>query len=278
MEYSDTGDAIEATGLSLTVLHIRGASPEAVEQTISEFFERDYHPQVLRLEGTYRAVLERATDPDLLALHRYLICRPHAASAWTPVIELSAPAEGLDVTLSSALDGATVYTTFVYSGITSGYHMARGGALVDTYRSDPLYWPADELSEDEIEAQRGHPERFSDLLPAGTTPEDFARIVLRPGWWEDYDAGRIAVGPLDAGPARHGGAPEVRPDNDAGEERWARGDDDAADEEERVDEVDRMRCLALALEVWSPSEYPFSQELEALPNAVVGPVIALAFA
>jgi hypothetical protein len=273
MEYLETDDANEAAGLSLTVLHVRDAAPEAVEQAITAFFERDDHPQVLRLEGTYRAVLERATDPDLLALHRYLICRPHADSIWTAVLELSAPAEELDVALSAALNGAAVYTTFVYGGVTCGYRMARGGALVDTYRSDPLYWPAEEMSNGEIEAQRGHPERFSDLLPAGTTPEDFARIVLRPGWWEDYDAGRVAVGPLQGRRSSAAHAEER-----TGEEARALGENDnAADEEERVDEVDRMRCLALALEVWGPSEYPFTQPLEALPNALVGPVIALAF-
>ena len=37
---------------------------------------------------------------------------------------------------------------------------------------------------------RGHPDRFADLLPSGTEAEDFARIVLRPGWWEEYDQPR----------------------------------------------------------------------------------------
>jgi len=45
-----------------------------------------------------------------------------------------------------------------------------------------------------------------------------------------------------------------------------------------VDEVDRMRCIGLALELWGPSEYPLAQEPEEIPNQVAGPAIALAFA
>jgi hypothetical protein len=44
-----------------------------------------------------------------------------------------------------------------------------------------------------------------------------------------------------------------------------------------VDEVDRMRCIGLALELWGPSEYPFAQELEDIANKDAGPTIALAF-
>ena len=49
------------------------------------------------------------------------------------------------------------------------------------------------------------------------------------------------------------------------------------DEEDLVDEVDRMRCIALALELWGPTEYPFGQELEEIPDKVLGPGIILAF-
>jgi hypothetical protein len=41
--------------------------------------------------------------------------------------------------------------------------------------------------------------------------------------------------------------------------------------------VDRMRCIALALELWGPTEYPFGQELEEIPNKAIGPGIILAF-
>ncbi|MGH2486623.1 MAG: hypothetical protein ACRDHE_11480, partial [Ktedonobacterales bacterium] len=99
---------------------------------------------------------------------------------------------------------------------------------------------------------RGQPERFADLLPTGTSPVDFARVVLQPGYWEQVGLSRGA------------------------------GDDpkseEADDGEEIVDEVDRMRCIALALELWGPEEYPFAGEPEDIPNATVGPAVALAFA
>jgi len=44
-----------------------------------------------------------------------------------------------------------------------------------------------------------------------------------------------------------------------------------------VDERDRMRCIALALELWSPTEYPLTQDLDDLANRTVGPGIILAF-
>jgi hypothetical protein len=101
---------------------------------------------------------------------------------------------------------------------------------------------------------RGRPERFADLLPQGTTPADFTRVVLAPGWWERHDAGS------DAAPA-----PTLSTD------------DDEDGEDELVDELDRMRCIALALELWSPDEYPLTQDLEDLPNKLIGPAIALAW-
>jgi hypothetical protein len=71
-------------------------------------------------------------------------------------------------------------------------------------------------------------------------------VVLSPGWWEEHD-GTAPTSGADA-------------------------------EVDLVDETDRMRCIALALELWGPSEYPFAQDLASLPNQVVGPVIAVAFA
>ncbi len=97
-----------------------------------------------------------------------------------------------------------------------------------------------------MEALRGRPERFADLLPAGTTAQDFARVVLAPGWWETHDAGAAGAAPDD-------------------------------DDDELVDELDRMRCIALAFELWSPDDYPLTQELEDLPNKLIGPAIALAW-
>jgi len=56
-----------------------------------------------------------------------------------------------------------------------------------------------------------------------------------------------------------------------------RPEPEPAHEEGLVDEVDRMRCIALALELWGPTEYPFGQELEDISNKEVGPGIILAF-
>jgi hypothetical protein len=235
-----------------TILHVQGATREAVEQALSTIFANEERPCALRLEGTFGAVLARATDPDLDAAYRYLICRPHPDSTWVPVLELGNRTEGLDVELSRALKGAAVFTTFAYDDGLSGYRLARAGELVDRYLSDPTYLATEDVPPDAIEAQRGHPERFADLLPAGTTPADFARIVLRPGWWEEYDAEQTS---------ESGGPPA----------------DIAEAEADLVDELDRMRCIALALELWGPTEYPFAGDLDELPNKSVGPAIALAF-
>jgi hypothetical protein len=108
-----------------------------------------------------------------------------------------------------------------------------------------------------VDALRGHPERFGDLLPAGTAPEAFVRVVLLPGWWEEHPAETVA-------PPR-GAAAEP-------------GDTESEEVDELVDEADRLRCIALALELWGPSEYPFAEELEEIPNQVAGPATALAFA
>lgn len=253
-----------AMSTTITVLHIQGQRPEAVEEALTAIFAGEERPRALRIEGTYSAVLARATDPDLAAGYRYLILRPHPSSTWTPVLELGNRTDGLDVELSRALDGAAVFTTYVYGDIVAGYRLARTGVLVDRYASDPTYstsngdeddaapsakTPADE--ERAIEGQRAHPERFADLLPAGTPPEDFARVVLLPGWWEAHDAAAPPDGTME---------------------------DTGDDEDELVDEPDRMRCIGLALELWAPDEYPFAQDPEDIPNAVAGPAIALAFA
>jgi hypothetical protein len=229
-----------------TILHAHGASPEAVEQALGAIFANEDRAATFRLEGTFRAVLNRLTDPDLEAAYRYLICRPHAPSLWTPVLELGNRTDGLEAELSRALGGVAIFTTFVYDDGLSGYRFARGGKLVDSYVSDPTYFASDDEPATDIEARRGHPERFADLLPAGTTSADFTRVVLSPGWWEEHD-GAGAAGGQDA-------------------------------EGDLVDETDRMRCIALALELWGPSDYPFAQDLASLPNQVVGPVIAVAFA
>jgi hypothetical protein len=228
-----------------TILHAHGASPEAVEQALGAIFAKEDRAATFRLEGTFRAVLGRLTDPELEAAYRYLICRPHAPSPWTPVLELGNRTDGLEAELSHALGGAPVFTTYVYDDGLSGYRFARGGKLLDSYVSDPTYFASDDEPEVDVESRRAHPERLASLLPAGTTAEDFARVVLNPGWWEEHD--RAMTGGAEA-------------------------------ESDLVDEADRMRCIALALELWGPAEYPFAQDLAALPNQVVGPVIALAFA
>src|SRR5689334_3650988 len=176
---------------AITVLHIKGHDPLAVEAALDAVFAAEERPRVLRLEGTYSAVLDRLTDSDLGGAYRYLILRPHDTSAWTPVLELGNRTEGLDVELSRRLDGAAVFTAFVYGDVVSGYRLARAGALVDTYFSDPTAVAeegdsAPETAPDadletapdaaDLEAARGHPDRFADLLPAGTTPGDFARV------------------------------------------------------------------------------------------------------
>lgn len=243
---------------SITVIHLQGYQPAAVEDALAAIFAREERSCVLRIEGTYSAVLARATDPDLAAGYRYLILRRHASSMWTPLLELGNRTDGLDVELSRALDGAPVFTTFVYGDVVSGYRLARGSSLVDYYASDPTY-AADDTGEDDeagaaiIEDARGHPERFADLLPAGMAPEDFARVVLRPGWWEAHDVTAVS--------------PSTTVEGAEGEE----------EEDEIVDEADRMRCIGLALELWAPDDYPFAQEPEDIPNAVAGPAIALAF-
>jgi hypothetical protein len=231
-----------------TILHAYGASPEAVEHALGAIFANEDRAATFRLEGTFRAVVGRLTDPELEAAYRYLICRPHDPSPWTPVLELGNRTDGLEAELSRALGGAAIFTIYVYDDGLSGYRFARGGKLLDSYVSDPTYFASEDATEAEVESRRAHPARLADLLPAGTMPEDFARVVLNPGWWEEHDQ-------LAAAPA---------------------GDADA--EGELVDETDRMRCIALALELWGPSDYPFSQDLAELPNQVIGPVIAVAFA
>jgi hypothetical protein len=248
-----------------TILHVYGHDADAVERALTNIFAAEDRMGVLRLEGTFSAVLARVTDPDLDAAYRYLICRPHDVSRWTPVLELGNRTEGLDVELSRTLDGAPVFSVFDYGEAVSGYRLARGGVQVDRYISDPTWLEDDEegneghqgnLSNEgnapapDLEALRGHPELFADLLPPDTAPEDFARIVLLPGWWEDYTAS-------------------------TGEESAA--EEIAAEEGEFVDERDRMRCIALALELWSPTEYPLTQDLDDIENKTTGPGIILAF-
>ena len=253
-----------------TVLHIQGRRPEEVEAALETIFAREERPRALRLQGTYSAVLNRALDENLDAGYRYLLLRPHEGSAWTVLLELGNRTEGLDRALSTELGGAVVVSTFAYGNAVSGYRVVRGGAQVDQYLSDPEYLAslraqetgqedgqetapgdvaAEALTPTDLEEARGHPERFAELLPAGTTAQNFTRVVLAPGWWEEQ-----------AG---------------SGAQTGAREDDE---DEELVDEADRMRCIGLALELWSPSDYPFAGELEEIPNQEVGPAIALAFA
>lgn len=249
--------------IATTIFHIQGRSPEQIEAALESVFAREERPRALRVEGSYTAVLARADDPALEADYRYLLLRPHGAGGWAPLLELGSRTEGLDVELSRALAGATIFTVYQYGEVVSGYRVTRAGEEVDHYSSDPTAFASTEDSGEgsdeagdelgagaetvDVETMRGRPERFADLLPADATPEEFTRVVLAPGWWERHDAG-------DEG-----------------------GVGDEGDEEELVDELDRMRCIALALELWSPDDYPLTQELEDLPNKLVGPAIALAW-
>ena len=236
---------------AITIFHIQGQEPDAIERALSGIFTREGREPAPRVEGTYSAVLERAADPEVEATYRYLLLRPRP-TGWTPLIELGLRADGLDVELSAALGGATVIAVFEYGAVVSGYRVTRAGAEVDRYLSEPVAFEGDALGSDaetpaltaeEIEALRGRPERFAELLPAGTLPEEFARVVLRPGWWEERDG--------------------------------TAADDD---EDDLVDEVDRARCIGLALELWSVDEYPLAGDLEDIPNHEAGPAIALGWA
>src|SRR5260221_416096 len=113
------------------------ALPEEVEHALAAVFAREERARALRLEGTYAAVLARAIDPELAASYAYVILRPHLAARWTPVLELGNRTEGLDVEISRLLGGCAVFTTFVYGDVVSGYRLARRGAEVDRYASDP---------------------------------------------------------------------------------------------------------------------------------------------
>jgi len=93
-------------------------------------------------------------------------------------------------------------------------------------------------------------------LPSSTSPADFARIVLEPGWWEQRAANVPTV------------AETQTPDEPS---------EEGAEDDELVDEEDRMRCIGLALELWAPTEYPFAGELEDIANRETGPALVLAF-
>jgi hypothetical protein len=247
---------------SITVLHVQGHSPSEVEQALESAFTSRQSQRRLRIEGTFSACLGRLTAQEDEASYLYMICRPPHDSSWTPILEVGSRSVGLEVELSRSLGGCPVFTVFVYGDadgdLISGYRLARHGSYIDRYTSDPsaLFAPpeAGAPAESTYEEDRGHPDRFADLLPIGTDAEDFARIVLRPGWWEEHDQ------LIDS-------APQARGINH-----------EESDEEleEAVDEIDRMRCIALALELWGPSEYPFAENAEDVPNRV-GPAIALAF-
>jgi hypothetical protein len=251
--------------IATTIFHIQDRAAEQVETALTGVFAREERPLALRVEGSYNATLARLDTTE--AAYRYLLLRPHGAGGWTPLLELGSHTEGLDAELSQALDGATIFTVYQYGEVVSGYRVTRAGMELDRYCSDPSAFESAEASDEavaseeatdlvgDVEEQRGRPERFAELLPAGTTPADFARVVLAPGWWEAHDAGES---PASAAPERD-------------------GENDDEDEDDLVDELDRMRCIALALELWSPEDYPLTQELEDLPNKLIGPTIALAW-
>ncbi len=236
-----------------TALHLRERTPEQIEEALAAIFAREGRAQTLRLQGTYSAVLGRLTDPAQEAPYRYLILPTPTGPPWTPLLELGNRADGLDRALSAELGGCAVFALFVYGEVVSGYRFVRDGFEQDRYLSDPDEFAAMESSEGNdtpvvgnIEAFRGDPARFADLLPPDAPPEEFTRVVLRPGWWEDHER--------------------------------ENQDDHEASDEELVDETDRMRCVGLALELWGASEYPFAGELEDGPDKGRSPAVALAFA
>jgi hypothetical protein len=238
-----------------TALHLRERTPEQIEEALAAIFTQEERVQTLRLQGTYSAVLRRLTDPAQDAPYRYLILPTPAGSLWTPLLELGNRADGLDRALSTELGGCAVFALFVYGEVVSGYGFARDGVEQDRYLSDPDEFAAMESSETadgddaaavgDVTAFRGDPARFTDLLPPDAPAEEFARVVLRPGWWEDRE----------------------RVDQD----------DQETPDEDLVDETDRMRCLGLALELWGANEYPFAGELEDGPDKGRSPAVALAF-
>lgn len=257
--------------IATTIFHIANTDSQAIENALTAIFADEDRPQVLRLEGTYSAVLERVTDPDLTAAYRYLILRPKDTSRWTTLLELGNRTEGLETELSKRLNGAPVFALYTYGEDISGYRLARGDQEVDQYLSDPEYAESLRTSDEEAvpltlatagqaDTLRGHPERFAELFPAGTTPEEFARVVLAPGYWET-----------------HGAVGTTGPSTD-GTTGVNQGAEESGEEEDVVDEVDRLRCIGLGLEFWRPESYPFAEELEDIPNAEAGPAIVLAFA
>jgi hypothetical protein len=48
-----------------TVLHVRGQTPDAVEAALEAIFAGEERARVLRVQGSYSAVLARATAPEL---------------------------------------------------------------------------------------------------------------------------------------------------------------------------------------------------------------------
>jgi hypothetical protein len=264
---------------SLTAIHVRDHGPSEVEEALEAIFTDEERPRLLRIEGSFSAVRTRLEGMAEEAGYRYLICRPAAGSAWTPVLELGNRTMELERRLSDRLDGCAVFTIFVYGDVISGYRMARAGAEIDRYTSDPTIFrpetdeetaesgsmPPDQEAGYELE--RGHPERFAELLPEGTSAEDFSRVVLRPGWWEDQIL-----------PATEDQDHDLKPAGDTeGQQGVVPGDEHEDEPALLVDEADRMRCIGMALELYGPTEYPFSQDLEDIPNRLVGPAIALAF-
>jgi hypothetical protein len=235
--------------MATTALHLRDRAPEPIEEALGAIFAREGRAQTLRLQGTYSAVLGRLTDPALEAPYRYLILPTPPGSHWTPLLELGNRADGLDRALSAALDGCALFALFVYGEVVSGYRYVRAGAEQDRYLSDPEEFAAMESAESneaaaagDVSAFRGDPARFADLLPPDAPPEEFARVVLRPGWWEGHER------------------------------------DGETSDEDLVDESDRMRCIGLALELWGANAYPFAGEVEEAPNKGCSPAVALAFA
>jgi hypothetical protein len=264
---------------TLTAIHVQGHGPSEVEEALEAIFTDEERLRLLRIEGTFSAVRTRLEGMAEEEGYRYLICRPAAGSAWTPVLELGNRTMELERRLSDRLDGCAVFTIFVYGDVISGYRMARAGAEIDRYTSDPTIFgpeiddteqPGSSLPLDQdtgYELERGHPERFAELLPEGTSAEDFSRVVLQPGWWQDQILAATEDQDHDLMPGGDTEGPQ-------GVERDGEHGDDLA---LLVDEADRMRCIGLALELYGPTEYPFSQDLEAIPNRLVGPAIALAF-
>jgi hypothetical protein len=73
---------------------------------------------------------------------------------------------------------APVVVLNLHNGDVFYYWVFRNGDLVDQYDSNPDYF-GEPRSPQELEAVRGHPARWAELLPAGSDPRDVEAILTQ---------------------------------------------------------------------------------------------------